>query len=618
MKSPTLLLQSLLVDFKRLNDATGTDRDYVTICRRFENEGYGFLTVALPTLCKALFEGLASGQFTCPTGFKRTRGGAIPRLFSGMLCEVFDSATGQLKENCSISAVQDLRQILLFFKKIPTDEAKLEQLDRVTKESFLEVDKQVLETYPRDKLNFLLDVFKHMLNSLHSCELDELVFKHGPGSVYDGETPNQKWASVCHAITLGRVDIDLFGFAPFAYNIGGISALEYPDFALDDTLSGRIHHRRASRGRSRLVTVPKTETSLRTITVEPCWNQFIQQGLNHALRDSIKKCRVLRNSLDLTDQARNQTLALAGSRTGEWSTLDLKSASDLLGTNLVCHLFDKFPNFMEAVVKARTPDCEVDACLVSLRKFAGMGNALTFPIQSVVFAAIAIAADRYSRGGRLSLKNVIVSSRNVRVFGDDIIVRTDVVHHVITWLEDFGLRVNTDKSFTTGNFRESCGVDAFKGVDVTPLYLKVRPCDTSKSAKTVQSLVELSNHMWMKGLYETSELIRLDVEERLGRRLPLARPDSQVLGWISRQGAYEFTQYSRTLHRPEIKAYVITSRKRSDAIDGYPALLKCLSKSRELAGDGLDHLYPDSLDVDHLKRSTVRYDARVVLRRVAA
>jgi hypothetical protein len=60
----------------------------------------------------------------------------------------------------------------------------------------------------------------------------------------------------------------------------------------------------------------------------------------------------------------------------------------------------------------------------------------------------------------------------LRVFGDDIAVHSRYFDAVCSGLEIHNLKVNRVKSFSKGNFRESCGLDAFKGVDVTPLRLR--------------------------------------------------------------------------------------------------------------------------------------------------
>lgn len=99
MKSPIDLLLTLVGnDLRRLMpDVKGLERDVISLKKRYENEGDGFLTIALPAFCQALDRGLADGKFACPRGLSKVPGGAIPRLFSGMLCKVFDIETGDRK-----------------------------------------------------------------------------------------------------------------------------------------------------------------------------------------------------------------------------------------------------------------------------------------------------------------------------------------------------------------------------------------------------------------------------------------------------------------------------------------------------------------------------------------
>lgn len=605
MKSPTILLRSLLDDFGRLHCAKGTDRDSLTISLRFENEGYGFLSITLPNLMAAIERGLSTGRFACPIGLKKIKGGAIPKLFSGMLCDVFDSATGELKQGDlenQIQALKSLRMILLMFKKIPTLPDQTKDLERKAKEAFVANDRLVLENFPEDKAEYLRRVAQVVLPDLNSRDLQELEPRHGPGSVYDGETPNQKWYSVSDGITQDAIWQEGYGFATFSFTVAGLPSLEGPDTEKDENHPSLTVRSHALRGVSRLVCVPKSVTALRPITVEPCRNQFIQQGLNRMLRDSISNCPVLSNSLALTDQSKNQILALEGSRTGAYSTLDLKSASDLLSNKLVHLVFQKHPDFLGAMEDCRTPSCEIDDRQFTLRKFAGMGNALTFPVQSVVFALLAIAADCYRKGLRPTRKNVIASSHRVRVYGDDIIVHEDATHDTIAWLEDFGLEVNTSKSFYTGWFRESCGVDAYKGVDITPIYLRVRPDDTRWTASSIASLVAFCNQAWMQGYYGLAIELGNSIEDFLGRKLPLVRTEFGGLGWTNRQNAYDYTRWSPTLQRPEIKAFVIKSRKRLDNLDGYPALLKFF----------LTPLI--EREKDHLRKSVKRYNSSISTR----
>lgn len=69
-----------------------------------------------------------------------------------------------------------------------------------------------------------------------------------------------------------------------------------------------------------------------------------------------------------------------------------------------------------------------------------MGNGFTFEVMTMTILAIARQFDP-----------------TAFVFGDDLIVNGDVASKVITFMEKLGWVVNKEKTFTTGNFRESCG-----------------------------------------------------------------------------------------------------------------------------------------------------------------
>jgi hypothetical protein len=108
-----------------------------------------------------------------------------------------------------------------------------------------------------------------------------------------------------------------------------------------------------------------------------------------------------------------------------------------------------------------------------------MGNATTFPVQSLVFWAICCASLQY---------HGFHQPGAVFVFGDDIIIPTQAAEFIVDDLESFGLVVNRTKSFWRGAFRESCGVDAFNGVNVTPVRWK-----TTIDAEHLSGLQSLSD-----------------------------------------------------------------------------------------------------------------------------
>lgn len=613
MKSPVALLQYLLTDVKRLEpDVKGLDRDIITVKARFEHEGIGFVSIALSALCDSLDQGLASGQFACPLGFSKTRGGALPKLFSGLLCEVFESKTGSLKETPNIGVIKCLREVLKLFKKVRLADLRDEELHRKACRTFWETDGELSMLSKHDTSHNLLSrVAGYVLTGIHDFQYSHVRPKHGPGAVFEGVTSNQKWKEAASALIndeSGRY-MD-YGFDSFLAS----SRCESGHYAPDDGSGGNTRLMERTEyvplypsetdppsGIARLISVPKNSTSKRTITVEPLMNMFIQQGLNTILRDKIEKCSILRRCLALTDQSENQKLAMIGSRTGEWATLDLSSASDRLSNELVKLVFRSKALFSRAMQECRSSHV-VEVGMNQprrLEKFAGMGNALTFPVQSVVFALIAITSILIEWGTYPTFGSVKRAARHVRVYGDDIIVRSQHVRQVITQLESFGLKVNQKKSFTVGNFRESCGIDAFRGYDVTPVYVKTELSEPQLDASATKGLIDLSNACWMRGLYTLSNGLKDIVESELRVRLPIVTYKSGGIGLHTRLDRCDIHRWNHALHRHEYRALSVVSLKRKDELSGPGALLKSF----------LTPLIERS--VNHLKMSNIRFRSKL-------
>lgn len=617
MKSPIALLASLLDDFSRLEPGVkGLQRDLQTLEKRVVDEGFSFLTVALPAFCNALDRGLDSGRFTCPMGFKKIPKGALPRLFSGLLCDVFDVQSGLLKESAQLGIIKSLRQALMIFKKTLTDSDREEVLDRKACREFIETDINASGFYLDPRHYDLYDrVCNLVLPGLRSRDLREIDCKHGPGGVFEGLKGNQKWNSLVENIKLDAIDLDTYGYSDFG-NLVHYDG-EYPSseshISLNPTSVPVCPQKHASRRIAKLVTVAKNSTSRRTITVEPMLNQFVQQGLSTMLKDEIQKCSILRNSIALSHQEYNQKLALDGSRTKEWSTLDLKSASDSLSLKLVELTFRRHGIFYDAMIDCRSEMCYLpDGKLFTLLKFAGMGNALTFPVQSIVFTLLAYTAIMDVDGSAPSVGRLKRASRLVRVYGDDIIVHKDYVHQVVVWLQRAGLKINTKKSFTEGNFRESCGVDAYKGVNVTPIYVKYRPDITSPRPSAIANWVSASNHAWLEGLYSFSTTLKELVESSLRSELPIVTRASGVLGWHTRWDCNmpPRKRWNKALQRAEFRAQCLVPFKRADKLDGYAALLKFFHRKKVD-----DHvLRPIIIDPEHLEQSPVRFRVKVAKR----
>lgn len=193
---------------------------------------------------------------------------------------------------------------------------------------------------------------------------------------------------------------------------------------------------------SRVTTVPKDNKRDRVITCECLWTMVAQLSFAASLRDHVKK----RLGIDLTVlQDVHRALIRSGA-----ATIDLSKASD---SNYMCVLRQLWPGRMYSFLeKIRTGLFEVDGEFHPLRMFAPMGCGCTFEVMTITLLAHARVLDR-----------------GASVFGDDIIVAQPMAERLITNLTAQGWIINESKSFTDGNFRESCG--AFADLTTNELLL---------------------------------------------------------------------------------------------------------------------------------------------------
>lgn len=260
--------------------------------------------------------------------------------------------------------------------------------------------------------------------------------------------------------------------------------------------------------------VPKDYRTDRPIAVGNSLNLFLQLGVCQYMTRQLKEFGV-----DLTDQSRNQDLAQQGSRyafleglenPSQFSTIDLASASDTISLEIVRLLLpsDWF-TFLDDI---RHQVGEVEGEIVSYEKFSAMGCGFTFPLESLIFWAVAKASAE--QAGHQCKRS------DIGVFGDDIIVRLHSVPAVVEALNWAGFLVNTEKSFTTGSFKESCGLDCYMGNDVRPFYLKREVCSHVDCYFICNSLSHRVLRGWHdRGLYAAyaAALSLVPLQDRLYR-----------------------------------------------------------------------------------------------------
>jgi len=416
---------------------------------------------------------------------------------------------------------------------------------------------------------------------------DEIIPKHGPGVVSDKLTSNGKYRDLSWTERLDRY------FPIEKYALPGYSFFEELDeFPL---------YSPAQELPSRVIPVPKTMEKPRIIAAEPSYLQKMQGGILTLLTERLGDHPVI----GWLDQTRNREMARSASVDRALSTLDLSEASDRVSLRLVKNLIKFNEYFLNAVLSTRTTAAELPSGeRILLQKFATMGSALCFPMESMVFCTIVYMAIAKARGEYLPSHETLKSLEGkVSVYGDDIIVPREYTQPVIELLETFGLKVNRSKSFTDSHFRESCGAEFYNGYDVSIVRTRKRLPDNRQHTDELVSLVEMRN-LYAEAYGEN--ILTGTLDKYIGRLItfPYGYPETPALvRWLPEgMSVSSLTASDYKLH-PDlqklfVRAFAVKSRKRDDPLEGYGALLKALTT-------------PFQEDRDHLKRAGRPVSARL-------
>lgn len=364
----------------------------------------------------------------------------------------------------------------------------------------------------------LLDRVTCALVSSFQSNLDPntVIGKHGPGAVADLREGEDKYAFPNWPNKLGL----LFPYERHAYS--------REDMVLEHEKPLRNHEPPA-----RLLAVPKSLKAPRLITSEPTAHQFMQQGLMAWIRNNLPE--PYRICIDFKSQDPSRDAALKASATEGWATIDLSSASDRLSLWTVERLFFVNKPLLRALHATRTrwvrDHTKKDArsrernCIL-LRKYAGQGNATTFPVQSIAYATMGITAilfEEYGKDCRLNPVRLRKAAEKIRVFGDDIIIPSSAGLSMVRLLEFNQLQVNWEKTHISGSFRESCGMDAWRGTEVTPHYMQALTLPPNPKPDAVTSWLDVTNNAFQKGLWSLSQWMEQQLPESIQRRLIYSR-----------------------------------------------------------------------------------------------
>lgn len=550
------------------------DRDIASLQVRSRSEGLSFFTKTLPLLAKALDRALATDEpFVCPLQFAGKAYGdvVLPVLF-GRLWKFIFRRDGMLKasdldgeshyvpsltdvSDCTkqIVAVRAIRQIGYLAYKLEGSHST--ESEAATIEKFISIDRslwQVEEDIPLPlwASQALENARMLIWYAIHGLDPLDILPKHGPGALATGEKPWEK-----------------FNFRRFYPHLDEVYG--YPDYFffnmdhLCECLESLEGMETCSEATAKVVLVPKDSRGPRLISMEPLELQWIQQGLSAAIVRKLESSgNITCGFVNFTNQEINRNLALGNSNgSGAFITLDLKDASDLVSLWLVRKLFPL--HVYKALFACRSHRTRLpDGHCLSLNKFAPMGSACCFPIEALVFWALAVGSLKAIRKfGDLS------SLPPVYVYGDDIVLRREDYERVRPVFEFFQLEFSDGKCCTGRFFRESCGMDAFKGHPVTPLRIKQQISDRL-SPKALLSLVSFANSIGdgERGYSETRYYVENYIREHFGP-LPIKdRIDGFTLAFYHkdcssndiRNSLTPFKRrYNSLLHRYEIKLPII-------------------------------------------------------------
>jgi len=547
--------------------------------RRLALEGIGFLTKTLPRLGKALDRAL-SGEVqldAASVAFPSLTNSKLPR-FLGELFQLIFAHSGWVLPTPCVRSIQTIRQICYLFYKYEfpySSDLEQEVIDQFikTEQELLPYnqyanglfhqqigeDPKAIASIKDARLRRLLFRARRLLSDLFSSfNVDDIVPRHGPGAVSTKERlwDKYRWSKVSPRIT------SVYPYdAYFCASLGAVCDSYKTWKSLELVESS-----------AKVILVPKDSRGPRLISCEPLDFQWIQQGLGSAIVRHVESHPLTRWNVHFTDQNPNRIAALLGSSTGRYATLDLKEASDRISIGLVRLLFPE--PLLGRLKNCRSLSTTLpDGRVMVLNKFAPMGSALCFPVLALTVWALLSSGcwDAYS--------NQKIHRRwtkdRILVYGDDVIVPTAYASHAIELLEAFGLKVNRAKSCISGFFRESCGMDAYKGIDVTPVRFRT-VWSSRPSPDVYSSWISYANSLYNKHYYNAYDFIvrRLC---RVYKDIPeLSSELNSDLALVTVPEAYRSNKrrWNSDLQKFEYLIWHVRSRPVKKVIDGWSMLLR--------------------------------------------
>jgi len=581
---------------------TQLSRDLITVDERCAREGISFLTKTLPAIGKRLDAAYSSAnpdeKLVEFPGLKKTSSMSLVKTYGGprFLAWIWETlldvdsktvAPVHMEKPCGELASQQVaeintrltlaykyaRQLLYFLYKLELPYTADQEMAVV--ERFVANDIQVKQLDLDARCPLLRrarTLISQVFSTLPEDSLVDIIPGHGPGSVSTGQKGWGKYLIKSAANQLRDVYSDEY-FRASVWHLLDTDELQWEDQY------------------AKCVLVPKDSRGPRLISCEPLSLQWIQQGIKNVIVPYLENNVITRGRINFTDQTINQRLAMASSLNRAYETLDLKDASDLVSLHLVEYLFSGTMLLPYLRASRSVATLLPDGNLMPLHKFAPMGSALCFPIEAVVFWALATACVSTMKG----FPTVGDAATCVYVYGDDLIVPSGAYDVINEYFPRWGLNLNQGKCCIGDGFRESCGVDAFLGVDITPLRLRAL-WSRRRNPVTIAAYVSFRNRAYVRNYHVLVNILDAMLEGVYGKlpRTTDATSASSLLCLLDRHCPYQAHspvkyRFNKRFHRYEAKGWKVVPRGTTSP-DGYSSLMRFIIRKNEVR----DTLYPES------------------------
>lgn len=336
---------------------TSASRDWKTVQRRVEDEGFSFLTITLPSFAKDLEQALEEGKVSNGhfQSFKKDRRTGLPRFLGGFLSTIFDEH-GALRADVADIAepIRCVRQLCYLYQKIELECSDARKLAAVR--AFVDADSGAAQWEADHDPSVLQDMGRiaPLLFREVFSEIDQLIYegdltpRHGPGATADRLRGNAKYDLAYWPSRLDHV---------FPYMEYGLPSLGRESLFKESVVQ---HPDEDMELPARVVLVPKTLKTPRVIAAEPTSLQYMQQAVASPLVRLLEsRTCFVQGMIGFTDQDPNRELARHGSLHGSVATLDMSEASDRVTVSQVKAVTQRFPHFQEALLATRSQKAQL-------------------------------------------------------------------------------------------------------------------------------------------------------------------------------------------------------------------------------------------------------------------